>query len=79
MCAEKPEYIFEYRGKQVPVYLDEPGQQFYIIWEGHELGLGSYNVNYEEDIKYLIDLAHDKVLEEYGINMKIEQEFVNWE
>ena len=31
------------------------------------------------DIKYLIDLAHDKVLEEYGINMKIEQEFVNWE
>ena len=31
------------------------------------------------DIKYLIDLAHDKVLKEYGIDMKIEQEFVNWE
>ena len=31
------------------------------------------------DIKYLIDLAHDKVLEEYNIDMKIEQEFVNWE
>lgn len=31
------------------------------------------------DIKYLIDLAHDKVLENYGIDMKIEQEFVNWE
>lgn len=31
------------------------------------------------DVKYLIDLCHDKVLEEYGIDMKIEQEFVNWE
>ena len=43
----------------------------------------NFVVNYKNasssDIKYLIDLAHDKVLEEYGINMKIEQEFVNWE
>ena len=31
------------------------------------------------DIKYLIDYCHDKVLENYGIDMKIEQEFVNWE
>jgi hypothetical protein len=31
MAGEKPEYIFEYRGKQVPVYLDDAGQQFYII------------------------------------------------
>ena len=30
------------------------------------------------DIKYLIDLAHDKVLEEYNVDMKIEQEFVNF-
>lgn len=43
----------------------------------------NFIVNYKNakssDIKYLIDLAHDKVLKEYGINMKIEQEFVNWE
>ena len=32
-----------------------------------------------EDIKYLIDLAHDTVLKNYNIDMKIEQEFVNWE
>lgn len=32
-----------------------------------------------EDIKYLIDYAHDKVLEKYKVDMKIEQEFVNWE
>ena len=31
------------------------------------------------DKQYLIDLAHDTVLEKYGIDMKIEQEFVNWE
>ncbi len=32
-----------------------------------------------DDVKYLIDLCHDTVLETYGIDMKIEQEFVNWE
>ena len=30
------------------------------------------------DIKYLIELAHDKVLEKYKVDMKIEQEFVNF-
>ena len=43
----------------------------------------NFVINYKNasssDIKYLIDLAHDKVLKEYGIDMKIEQEFVNWE
>ena len=43
----------------------------------------NFIVNYDHatssEIKYLIDLCHDKVLEEYGIDMKIEQEFVNWE
>ena len=43
----------------------------------------NFIINYKNakssDIKYLIDLCHDKVLEEYGIDMKIEQEFVNWE
>ena len=43
----------------------------------------NFVINYKNasssDIKYLIDLAHDKVLDEYGIDMKIEQEFVNWE
>ena len=43
----------------------------------------NFIINYKnaksEDIKYLIDLAHDKVLKDYGINMKIEQEFINWE
>ena len=43
----------------------------------------NFIVNYQDakasDIKYLIDTCHDKVLKEYGIDMKIEQEFVNWE
>lgn len=43
----------------------------------------NFVVNYKNasssDIKYLIDEAHDKVLKEYGIDLKVEQEFVNWE
>ena len=32
-----------------------------------------------DDIKYLIDLCREKVKENYGIDLKCEQEFVNWE
>lgn len=43
----------------------------------------NFVINYKDatssDIKYLIDLAHDIVLEKYNVDMKIEQEFVNWE
>ena len=43
----------------------------------------NFIVNYKnataDDIKYLIELAHDKVKEKYNIDLKIEQEFVNWE
>lgn len=43
----------------------------------------NFIVNYKdassEDIRYLIDLCHDEVLKKFDIDMKIEQEFVNWE
>ena len=43
----------------------------------------NFIINYKKakgsDIKKLIELVHDKVLEEYNVDMKIEQEFVNWE
>lgn len=32
-----------------------------------------------KDIKDLIDYVHDKVMEKYNIDLKVEQEFVNWE
>jgi UDP-N-acetylmuramate dehydrogenase len=49
------------------------------ISEKHANFIVNYHNATSDDIKYLIDLAHDKVLEEYKIDMKIEQEFVNWE
>ena len=43
----------------------------------------NFIINYKKasasDIKYLIEFVHDKVLEEYNVDMKVEQEFVNWE
>lgn len=32
-----------------------------------------------EDIKYLMDLAKEKVKEKYGVELKVEQELFNWE
>ncbi len=43
----------------------------------------NFVINYKNasssDIKYLIDLAHEEVLKKYGVDLKVEQEFVNWE
>ena len=50
-----------------------------MISEKHANFIINYKNATSEDIKYLIDLAHDKVLKKYNIDMKIEQEFVNWE
>ena len=32
-----------------------------------------------KDIKELIDYVHSRVMEEYNVDLKVEQEFVNWE
>lgn len=40
------------------------------------INLGSATAS---DIKELITFAHDAVLEHYGVDLKIEQEFVNWD
>lgn len=39
----------------------------------------NYNKATSKDIKELIDYVHDAVLKEYNVDLKIEQEFVNWE
>lgn len=50
-----------------------------MISDKHANFIVNYDNATSSDIRYLIDLAHDKVLDEFGIDMKIEQEFVNWE
>jgi len=43
----------------------------------------NFVINYKdakaEDVKSLIELAHDEVLENYNVDLKIEQEFVNFD
>lgn len=52
---------FEYRGISVPIYVNEPGQCFWTILDGTEIGFGSFNTDYEEDLKYLIDQKLDLI------------------
>ena len=50
-----------------------------MISDKHANFVINYNNAKSSDIKHLIDEAHDKVLKGYGIDLKVEQEFVNWE
>ena len=50
-----------------------------MVSDKHANFIVNHNGASADDIKYLIDLCRETVLNNYGIELKIEQEFVNWE
>ncbi len=50
-----------------------------MVSEKHANFIINYDNATSDDIKNLIDYLHDRVMNEYNIDLKIEQEFVNWE
>ena len=50
-----------------------------MVSEKHANFIINYDNATSADIKNLIDYVHDRVMDEYNIDLKIEQEFVNWE
>ena len=50
-----------------------------MVSEKHANFIINYDNATSADIKNLIDYVHDRVMDEYNIELKIEQEFVNWE
>ena len=61
MEKEEPIKTIEYRGISAPIYADDNGQQFYTILDGEEIGFGTFNINYEADLEYLIDNKLDYI------------------
>ena len=52
---------YTYRGISVDIYNDDFGQQFYCTLFGEEVGFGAFNLNYREDLEYLIDEKLDVI------------------
>jgi len=57
MVMEHLEYIetIEYRGMCVPIFCDDYGQCFYCIFNNKEMAFGSFQTEYEDEVKCLID------------------------
>ena len=43
------------------IFDDDYGQQFYFYYKGHTHGCGTYNLEYEEYVKYIIDKDLDEI------------------
>lgn len=58
-----PTYVetYTYRGISVDIYNDDYGQQFYCTLFGEEIGFGAFNLNYREDLEFLIDEKLDVI------------------
>ena len=50
-----------------------------MVSEKHANFIINYDKATSRDIKMLIDYVHDQVLKKYNVDLKVEQEFVNWE
>lgn len=62
MKIENNEYIetISYRGLDVPIFFDDYGQCFFCTFNNKEIAFGSFQDNYEDEVKALIDLEVDK-------------------
>lgn len=62
MKFERLEYVetIVYRGQCVPIFLDDYGQCFYCIFKNEEIAFGSFQSDYEDDVRHLIDYELDK-------------------
>ena len=50
-----------YRGYKIDVFDDDYGQSCYFYFNNHQYGCGTYNFEYEECIKYIVDEYLDKL------------------
>ena len=53
--------IVEYRGYEVAINIDFPGQQFYCVIDGEEYSFGAYNTYYIDDLCSIIDNKLDVI------------------
>ena len=62
MKLERTEYCetIVYRGQYVPVFFDDYGQCFYCIFNNKEISFGSFQSEYEDEVRHLIDYELDK-------------------
>lgn len=62
------EYVktFNIAGKEIKLGIDDYGQCYFVEWEEdgkiREMGLGTYNFHYMEDIYYLFDPIYKKLV-----------------
>lgn len=52
---------FRYRDIDVDIFDDDYGQQFYFYYKGSSYSCGSFNPDYEECVKYVIDKDLDEI------------------
>lgn len=62
MKFEREDYAetLVYRGFSIPLFCDDYGQCFYCIFDNKCISFGTYNTEYEESVKYLVDHAIEK-------------------
>lgn len=53
--------IYHYRGEEIKLLFDSNGQQVVAKLGDTEVGLGSFNFDYKEDLNYLIDKKLDYI------------------
>lgn len=67
MKMEREDYTetIYYKGVSVPIFCDDYGQCFYCIFDNEVISFGSFQPDYEDEVRHLIDYKIDKVKPEW--------------
>ena len=67
MKLEREDYIetIHYKGVSVPIFCDDYGQCFYCIFDNEVISFCSFQPDYEDEVRHLIDYKIDKVKPEW--------------
>lgn len=61
----EPVTVVNYRGYELGIWDDDNGQQFYTYINDEEIGFGSFNTNFQDDLEFLVDMRLDFIFD-YG-------------
>jgi len=56
-----PYRMLEYRGEKIPMYIDDYGQQIFIVYNNKAYYGGAYNINTNIDFCTFIDTIKDEI------------------
>lgn len=74
----EPVTIINYRGYELGIWNDDAGQQFYTYINDDEIGFGSFNTDFQDDLEFLVDMRLDFIFDYGDLDLELFGGHLQW-